>query len=62
MILKSVYVVVSAVYQIVMIAGGAWLTFSGGSGWWVTGGILLAIIASVALTQRMNHWTGKCTD
>lgn len=54
--LKAVYIVCATVESIVFVAGGAWLTYSGGSGWWVAGGIALAVLAGTGFARRVNSW------
>ena len=56
MLLKAVYVVCVCVQQIVFVAGGAWLTYSGGSWGWVAGGVALALLSGAGFTRRVNSW------
>ena len=56
MALKIVYVICVAVTEMFLIGGGAWLTYSGGSIWWVIVGLVLASGTSYGFTKRVNSW------
>ena len=53
---KITYIIMSAIVQITILAGGAYLTHVSGPIWWVVGGVLLSLAHSYGFTKRLDSW------
>jgi hypothetical protein len=56
---KMTYVICHTILCLVLIPGGAVLTYMGGSPWWFFGAFLIASADGYAVDKRMDLWTGS---
>lgn len=57
--MKVTYIICHTLFSFCILAGGATLTFLGGTPWWFWGALTLAVADGLAFSKRMDLWTGK---